>query len=1398
MSLQPEKTDNPIDMPLRSSSRERKLTEKGQEMQKQMAKKHAKIFHKAYNSWKLTARDVRTQLKTLCSAEELNKSKQDVEMKHNAVREQYEPILRNSNTTPEIVNKMDACVTLTKEISNLIVNRLETVDEDYNDQLEKERVRAALNKNEYGSVFGYTITETTSSSETTSDHSGSSSTQSSRVEAKAELAARIERSKSMEEIQAQQAHVHKLESEWKLKEAKMMSEMKLREVETQQQLEQERAKLQQLQAKKEVAIAAARVRAYDGFDGYENRNEGINDRINPVCHRRLKTEPSLNPGAAPFQPRQASFDNTTQEESSLAQAIASSLSMNRLPVPEPTMFSGDPLKFTDWKMSFMTLIDRKPLPASEKMFYLKNYLIGEARRAVEGFFYRDSENAYNGAWKVLQDRYGNPFIVQKAFRDKLLKWPKINTNDPRALQEFSDFLQSCVEAMPHVSGLAILNDCEENQRLLKKLPEWIVRKWSRIVVDELDTTGNFPDFACFTEFLSKEARISCNPITSQLLTNFRTIDDRNLKRAKAFNTNTQPRDLAHESQVAISSKPKWPCFVCKNETHVITKCPTFAAKSIEDKRAFIHENRLCFGCLRKGHMTKDCKRRHTCSTCNRRHPTCLHEDRRQELVEARTSNSAATEGHESQVPHHAVSHISTQHTSATSSIVPVFVSSVQEPHREVLTYAMLDTQSDSTFVLEDVLDKLSVNVQPVNLKLSTMTAIDTIIPSKCVHGLQIRGLNSEILIQIQKAYSRDFIPVDKSYIPTKETALLWPHLKTLACKMPPLQDCDIGLLIGYDCPTALAPREVILGDTNQPFAQRSELGWSIIGSSNPHLDRQGSHSFVHRLTVKELPCPTTTDVIKALEADFSEKAYEDRYMSQEDVQFIQFLSKNIKQNHDSHYEMPLPFKGDSLPNLPNNKKLAMVRLQCLKRKLKADKQYYDQYKTFMEETINKGDAEPAPTKFKGQTEWYLPHHGVYHPKKPDKLRVVFDGSSKFHGISLNDTLLTGPDLINPLVGVLCRFRKEKVAIICDIERMFYQFSVSPESRNYLKFLWWKGGDLEKEPQEYRMTVHLFGAASAPGCANFGLKHLAKQYKDNHPRALTFLEKNLYVDDGLASVSSVEEAKKLITESQELCKMGGMRLHKFKSNEDVSPSEQCLCVQWSIKEDASNFNISAKDQPSTRRGCLSVIASLFDQPGFIAPFILTGKRILQELSQRNTGWDKPFSEDIRPRWEEWRNDLLKLKQVVNRAQLIRNDNDPQTWELLTPNHLMLKAQVSLPPPGVFVKEDLYGTKRWRRVQYLIEQLWSRWKRKYFLNICTRKKWHLPKRNLNVNDIVIIRNDHLSRNQWQLGRVVEAVQDGNDLVRRIKVGARKAQEIQSSSFKKSVIETPIQKLVLLMEN
>ena len=120
-----------------------------------------------------------------------------------------------------------------------------------------------------------------------------------------------------------------------------------------------------------------------------------------------------------------------------------------------------------------------------------------------------------------------------------------------------------------------------------------------------------------------------------------------------------------------------------------------------------------------------------------------------------------------------------------------------------------------------------------------------------------------------------------------------------------------------------------------------------------------------------------------------------------------------------------------------------------------------QYVAFMGKILVNNHAEVAQVLEDDEECWYLPSFGVYHPQKPGQIRVVFDSSAKHLGVSLNDVLLTGPDLNNSLLGVLMRFRKEKVAILADIQQMFHCFLVREDHRNYLRFLWYRDNDVTK-------------------------------------------------------------------------------------------------------------------------------------------------------------------------------------------------------------------------------------------------------------------------------------------------------------------------------------------------
>ncbi|CAB4036033.1 Hypothetical predicted protein [Paramuricea clavata] len=118
---------------------------------------------------------------------------------------------------------------------------------------------------------------------------------------------------------------------------------------------------------------------------------------------------------------------------------------------------------------------------------------------------------------------------------------------------------------------------------------------------------------------------------------------------------------------------------------------------------------------------------------------------------------------------------------------------------------------------------------------------------------------------------------------------------------------------------------------------------------------------------------------------------------------------------------------------------------------------------------------------------------------------------------------------------------------------------------------------------------------------------------------------------------------------------------------------------------------------------------------------------------------------------------------------------------------MKSKVVMPPPGDFQKEDVYLRKRWRRVQYMANIFWTRWKREYLQTLQARTKWNQPKRSIEIGDIVLIKDENTARNDWPMARVVNVSQDSKGLVRSATL---------KLSF--STQERPIDKLVLLMEN
>ena len=131
-------------------------------------------------------------------------------------------------------------------------------------------------------------------------------------------------------------------------------------------------------------------------------------------------------------------------------------------------------------------------------------------------------------------------------------------------------------------------------------------------------------------------------------------------------------------------------------------------------------------------------------------------------------------------------------------------------------------------------------------------------------------------------------------------------------------------------------------------------------------------------------------------------------------------------------------------------------------------------------------------------------------------------------------------------------------------------------------------------------------------------------------------------------------------------------------------------------------------------------------------------------------------------------MAEVTGIVNAHPITALPSDADEPQPLTPAMLLtMKTHPLTPPAGKFVQQDLYARRRWRRSQYLADQFWLRWKREYLDNLQARPKWNDQQRNLMEGDIVTVREKDAHRNDWLMGKIVEAMKSDDGGVRKAKV-------------------------------
>ncbi|GFW82581.1 integrase catalytic domain-containing protein [Trichonephila clavipes] len=320
-----------------------------------------------------------------------------------------------------------------------------------------------------------------------------------------------------------------------------------------------------------------------------------------------------------------------------------------------------------------------------------------------------------------------------------------------------------------------------------------------------------------------------------------------------------------------------------------------------------------------------------------------------------------------------------------------------------------------------------------------------------------------------------------------------------------------------------------------------------------------------------------------------------------------------------------------------------------------------------------------------------------------KKRIVFDASSHEDGQpSLNDCIWSGGNLNPTIFHLIISFRLNTIAITADIERAFLQISLRDEDRDAVRFLF---PDIRSNQtdtykfQVYRFKRVMFGVNVSPFLLSATIKHHIENYREQYPAATEMLDTCLYVDDVISGADDISQALKVSKDAETIMKNASMKLRKWNSNDQTLmrtwekeglethprhpdnsskiPSSKVLGIPWDVVHDYFTIDVKGllqldTSKPITKRIVLQSAGKIYDTVGFLSPYTIRLKCLLQELWLRKLSWDDELPPDIHAVWSQWWLELPFLSELKIPRKILDSSGDSSEVQIHTFSDASQKA------------------------------------------------------------------------------------------------------------------------------